>query len=317
MNKIMIIDMLNMYFRAYIVDPSLSTNGQPIGGIKGTLKIMQKMLREMKPSQVYLCWDGRQGSSKRKKVNSNYKEGRKPLKLNRSYDNLTDDQQLKNMIWQQTRLIEYFNSMPFCQIMIEHTEADDVIGFLCNQLKDKNKMIISSDKDFFQLLDDTTILYRPIQKELLNKYDIIEKNKIHPRNYTLARSMVGDKSDNIEGIRGVGMKSLSKKFPILSEDRDVTIDEFIGECKKSTSNLKIYSNIIENEKKIRENYSIMQLYNVNISPQSAAHIRNCVKNYPYDFNKTEVMKMMLQDGFAEIKWDSMFAQCRFIGKGEK
>ena len=49
--RVMVIDALNMYFRAYIVDPSISTNGEPIGGIKGFVKILQKMCREMKPDQ--------------------------------------------------------------------------------------------------------------------------------------------------------------------------------------------------------------------------------------------------------------------------
>ena len=53
MKRVLIIDALNMYFRAYIVDPSLSTNGQPIGGVKGFLKILQKLVRETKPDQTH------------------------------------------------------------------------------------------------------------------------------------------------------------------------------------------------------------------------------------------------------------------------
>ena len=63
-----------MFFRAYIVDPSLSENGQPIGGLKGTLKIMQKLLRETKPDRVVICWDGAGGSKKRRSLNKDYKD---------------------------------------------------------------------------------------------------------------------------------------------------------------------------------------------------------------------------------------------------
>ena len=66
-----------MYYRAYIVDPSLSTNGQPIGGTKGFLKILQKLIRETKPDQVIIAWDGAGGSQRRKAVDKNYKEGKK------------------------------------------------------------------------------------------------------------------------------------------------------------------------------------------------------------------------------------------------
>ena len=59
--RLLVIDALNMYFRAYIVDPSLSTNGQPIGGLKGFLKILQKLVREMRPDEVVICWDGAGG----------------------------------------------------------------------------------------------------------------------------------------------------------------------------------------------------------------------------------------------------------------
>ena len=66
--RILVIDQLNMFFRAYIVDPSLSENGQPIGGLKGTLKIMQKLLRETKPDKIIICWDGAGGSKKRRSI---------------------------------------------------------------------------------------------------------------------------------------------------------------------------------------------------------------------------------------------------------
>ena len=73
-NRVLVIDALNMYFRSYIVDPSLSTNGQPIGGVKGFLKILQKLVRETKPDEVVVVWDGPGGSRKRKTMNKNYKD---------------------------------------------------------------------------------------------------------------------------------------------------------------------------------------------------------------------------------------------------
>ena len=89
--RVIIIDALNMFIRAYIVDPSLSTNGDPIGGIKGTMKIMQKLVRMTQPDEIVVVWDG-QWFAKRKSIDKSYKDGRKPLRLNRSVHNLTDDQ---------------------------------------------------------------------------------------------------------------------------------------------------------------------------------------------------------------------------------
>ena len=62
MKRVLIVDALNAYLRAYIVDPSLSTNGQPIGGLKGFIKILQKLVRQTKPDAVVVCWDGPNGS---------------------------------------------------------------------------------------------------------------------------------------------------------------------------------------------------------------------------------------------------------------
>ena len=169
--RVLIIDGNNNYFRAYIVDPSVSTNGQPIGGLKGFLKILQKLVRETKPNRVVICWDGKGGSQKRKTMNKAYKDGRSPIRLNRNIHNLSENQEIDNKIWQMTRLVEYINEMPVVQLLMDGVEADDLISAVANHwtLKAYNKIIVSSDKDFIQLCDDSTVLYRPVQQEVLNK----------------------------------------------------------------------------------------------------------------------------------------------------
>ena len=308
MKRVLIIDMLNMYYRAYIVDPSLSANGQPIGGIKGSLGILQKLIRETKPDQVVICWDGAGGSRRRKTINKNYKEGRSPIRLNRSVRNLSENEEIENKVWQQTRLAEYFNEMPIIQLMVENVEADDLIGFICKftDISEQQKVIVSSDKDFFQLLDDSTVLHRPIQKETLNRNRIIEKFGIHPNNFALARAMVGDRSDNIEGVKSVGLPTVAKRLPFLVEEKSYTISEIIEFCKDSELKLKAFDNIIEAEETISENYKIMQLYSPFISPQGKSKVRYNIDNAEYHFNKTEIIKMMMEDGFGAYNWDTLF-----------
>ena len=68
--RVLIIDALNMFLRAYIVDPSLSTNGEPIGGFKGSLKIVQKLVRMTKPDEIVIVWDGPNGSRKRRSLDN-------------------------------------------------------------------------------------------------------------------------------------------------------------------------------------------------------------------------------------------------------
>ena len=165
MKRVLIIDALNAYLRAYIVDPSLSSNGQPIGGIKGFMKILQKLVRDINPDEIAVIWDGPNGSKRRKIMDKNYKAGRKPLRLNRAFHNLSENEVLENKTWQQVRVMEYLNEMPIVQTIIPEIEADDVIAYVVSMssLKGWQKVIVSSDKDFFQLCDDETVLFRPSQ----------------------------------------------------------------------------------------------------------------------------------------------------------
>lgn len=300
----MIVDALNAYFRAYIVNPSLSKNGQPIGGYKGFLGILQKLCREMKPAEIIIAWDGAGGSLRRKEVNSNYKEGRKPIRLNRDVRVLTKDEEMQNKVWQQYRLMEMLNFMPVIQLMADRVEADDIISFVAQspQYSGWEKIIVSSDKDFFQLCDDETVLYRPIQKKFINKPRILEEFKIHPTNFALARAMAGDKSDNLPGVRGVGLGTISKRLPFFAGEESVTIPELIEFCENDNTGLKAFSSICEAEDIIKENYKIMQLYSPTMSIDDKSRIKYILDNFEPQFNKTEVIKRMAEDGFGN--WDT-------------
>jgi DNA polymerase-1 len=305
MKRVLIFDALNAYLRAYIVDPSISTNGDPIGGIKGFVKILQRHVRETKPDQIIVVWDGPNGSRKRKAIDKNYKEGRKPIRLNRAFHNLTDDEELQNKIWQQGRLIEYFNNMPIMQFMLPEIEADDVIAYITQIpcYKGWQKIVISNDKDFMQICDDETILWRPTQNEILNKDRIIEKTGVHPTNMALARAIVGDTSDNLPGIRGAGFATVGKRLSFLGDSKSYTINEVIEFCHKTKSNLKFFTNIVENKKLIEHNYKMMQLYAPQLSVQSKMYVKESIENFECEFNKTEIIGMMRDDGFGELNWE--------------
>ena len=316
--RALIIDALNMYFRAYIVDPSLSTTtGEPIGGVKGFLKILQKLMRETDPDKVIICWDGPGGSQKRKQIVKEYKEGRKPIRLNRDIRNLSEEQEIENKVWQQTRLFEYLNEIPVIQLMLESVEADDIISHVAQHpsLSGWQKVIVSSDKDFYQLCDDETVVFRPIQKEVKNKISIVEEFGIHPANFAIARAIAGDKSDNLAGVDGVGIKSVAKRLPFLSEEKSYTLDEVEEYCSTIESNVKAYENIVEQFDKVVLNYRMMQLYSPSISAQGVNKIDYALEHFQYHLNKTGFRAMMVQDGFGP-KWspNEMFQRFNNISR---
>ena len=308
MSRILIVDAQNMLVRNWVVDPSLALNGAPIGGLKGFLKSLQKVSRETNPDKIVICWDGEGGSKRRKTQNKNYKKGRKPIRVNRSSNNLNQAEIDQNRIWQQLRLVEYLNEMPVYQLMLKHVEADDLIAFTTQfqDFKDDQKVIVSSDKDFFQLCNKNTILIRPIQKVILNESKIVEEYNIHPNNFALARAICGDKSDNIEGIQGAGLPTVAKRFPFLKEEKSYTVSDIVNHCEEQEKKLVVHERILKGKDKVLDNYKLMQLYSPTMSPQGAGLLREELRNKKLIFNKTKLTTMMFKDGIGEYNWTDLW-----------
>ena len=306
MKRVMIVDALNAYFRAFIVNPSISIHGQPIGGLKGFLSILQKLCRDINPDSIVIVWDGPGGSRKRRQQNKNYKEGRKPIRVNRP-NNLTPEEQRENMVWQQVRLIEYLNELPVIQFRFDEIEADDVISYVSRlpHYEGWQKVIVSNDKDFIQLCDDETVLLRPTQKVVHNKMNIVEQFDIHPRNFAVARAIAGDASDNLVGVPRAGLKSIAKNLNFLREDKDVTLHEVFDFCENTDSKAKFFTNILEHKDIVISNYKLMQLYAPAISLQSQEKVHYALNNFEHDYNKTEILRMMNQDGFGVFNWEDL------------
>jgi 5'-3' exonuclease len=317
MKRLMVIDSLNLFIRNYVVSPAMSTNGQPIGGVIGYLRSLQKYIREIKPDEIIIVWDGPGGSRKKKNIFANYKDGRKPIKLNRNVNVLTDNQEMENKVWQQLRLTEYLNNFPVIQLLEPEVEADDLIAFVTQQAKyaDWNKIIVSSDKDFIQLCNDTTLLFRPIQEEVLTWKKVVEEFGIHPNNFALARAMAGDKSDNIQGVDGIGLKSVSKYLPFLIEEKSYFVEDLVSYCQTKVdegAKAKFFKSILDNEAVIHNNYRGMQLYSPNLSVQVAQKTRNTINNFTYELNITETQKMLLKDGAGQANFEEMYTRFKKI-----
>ncbi len=318
MKKLLIVDGLNIYMRNYTANPSVSENGDPIGGCKGFLASLQKIARFTEPDKIVVVWDGEGGSVRKRKLVKSYKGGRKPVRLNRLVrDQLTEEQQMVNRSWQYERTIDYLNSMPIHQIRIDGCEADDVISHINRmpQFEDWLKVIVSTDKDFYQCVEEDgglnkTIVYRPREKgkiELVRQKDLLENFGIHPINFVLARALEGDKSDNLPGVPGVGIKSAAKRFPFLAEGKEYMIQDIFEECEKNLGKIKMYDKILEERVLVLTNYNMMQLSSPNIPAQATPVIRAAIEEMDMSFNKTDVVTMMIKDGFGAGNWDFLYS----------
>ena len=166
-------------------------------------------------------------------------------------------------------------------------------------------------------MDQKTILYRPVQKKLLTRDTVLEEHGIHPNNFALARAIVGDKSDNLDGVPGIGLKTVSKRFPFFSGEEDVYIPELIEFCENQESNAKAFISVKENKELIESNYSLMQLYSPSLSVQTKQSIEWILDNFEHTFNKTHTQIMMQEDGINEINWSTMFENFNRIQRDKR
>ena len=191
-------------------------------------------------------------------------------------------------------------------------EADDVIAQIIGMKKfaQWQKVIVSSDKDFIQLLgSDNTILFRPTQKQVLNKNAIVEQYGIHPNNFALARAIVGDPSDNLAGVPGIGLSTIAKRYASFKDEGELYLGELVEYCEAEISNkkrLKSHERIIEHQDVIRDNYKIMQLHSPCISIQGKERIAYTLDNYIPELNKTGLRTLLHKDGAGEVNLVSLY-----------
>tara|TARA_B100001094_G_C18182960_1_gene801994 strand:+ start:430 stop:1389 length:960 start_codon:yes stop_codon:yes gene_type:complete len=272
---ILIIDSLNLFTRHFIANPTISHNGEHIGGMVGFLKAMQLLSERFSPSSIYVIWEGG-GSPRRRSLQASYKHTKRPQKLNRFYAEEEMPDTYENRNWQISKLIKLLNKSGIKQLYVSDCEADDVIGYICkNVFSDQSKIVVSSDKDLYQLIDEKTLQWSPGQKKIIDREAVKQKFAIYPENFCLVRSFVGDPSDNLQGIKGAGFKSIVKRFPEINE-RNLLIDDLIklAESKSKDSKLKLYAEITNNSEVPRKNWRLMNLGVRNLSAFQIQKIEN-------------------------------------------
>ena len=315
--RVLIIDGTNIFLRSYVVNPTLNRNGEPAGGLFGSLQSLQKFIRESMPDTIIWAWDGAGGSKRRKQADKNYKAGRLPPKLNWDAGGMSEEEKFANKNWQIIRLTEYLSCLPIFQFMFDNVEGDDVISYCAQHEKFKEwfKVIVSADKDFIQLLNNRTVLFRPTQKEVLTVKKVVEEYQIHPNNFLLARAICGDSSDNLKGVGGVGLPTVAKRFPSLKEEKQYLITDIIETCKKiEDKKIKCYTNILTEEAKVMANYAMMQLVQPQFSVQDKEMInKELLKKL--SFVQSQFVIRLTQDGLPTWSWDTLFQTANRITNG--
>jgi DNA polymerase-1 len=298
-DKVLIVDGLNTFIRCWAANPMMNEDGLHTGGVAGFLKSVGYAIKLVNPTRCVVIFDGDGGSQKRRKIYPEYKMHRKStVRLNRSYQELSDqDGEEANKLKQLVRLADYLQLLPVNILIANQIEADDSIAY-CAQEFFKNSLvyIMSSDKDFLQLVTDRIKVWSPTKKTMYGPAEILREYGIHPNNFVLFRAMDGDTSDNIDGIKGIGIKTAIKHFPFLSESTEHNVQYLVGYAEQNRGKYKVYDKVAEGAQILERNYSLMQLKESIASSISQLHINDCLsKGKIPRLDRYGVIKLITED----------------------
>lgn len=295
-----------------MVNETMNSKSEPIGGVVGFVKFLDSINSNYCPSKIYVVWEAGGGSPRRKALYPEYKANRAKVKdfkrLKTGATNIKDLLKLDegNKVMQLALLYRVLNTTPICQVFIKETEGDDIVGYLVKDkfptmYPDSEKVIVSSDKDFYQLLDDPLVkIFDPSKKIFITGEDVLKKFSISARNFCLAKAIVGDNSDNIEGIPGVGFKTVAKRFSqLLDENVDHTINDIMIECQQNISKKskpKVWKDVLSGESIIKRNWKLMYLNSSTLAASQIQKIDYIVENHEPKMDKLSLMKVMVANG---------------------
>ena len=279
-NRFMIIDGLNLFFRNFSAINAVNVHGTHIGGLGGFFRSLGFLIKTIDPTHIYMIFDGRGGSDSRKNLISEYKSGRHVQRIT-NWDVFADLEEEDDAKYNQlTRVIQYLKVLPVKTTSIEKVEADDIIAYLSKKLlKDKNDktFIVSSDKDYLQLITDQITVYRPTEKEFYTVETMKEKFNMPPCNFILYKMLMGDSSDKVSGIKGLGEKGLLKRFPELTT-QELTFDDILSISESKLKEHIVYARVLHDIELLRTKHKIMDLQVPMIDESDEAFLDEFIKS---------------------------------------
>ena len=295
--RYLLIDGLNLFFRNFSAINAVNSNGVHVGGLGGFFRSLGALIRTIQPTQVYVIFDGMNSSHNRKNIIPEYKSGRNLTRVTKHalFDDLEEEDESK--VNQIIRIIQYLQTLPVKTISFPGMEADDVIAYLSSTLPvnpDDRAFIVSSDKDYLQLVTEKVIVYRPIEKEYYTTDTVKEKFNVTPNNFLLYKLLMGDNSDGITGIKGLGPKGLFKRFPELTK-YDLSFNDLLDLAESRLKEHVVYARVLHDITDLENKYKIMDLSNPMISDGDKLKIDDLAKNLPLNFYPEEFIEMYYED----------------------
>jgi DNA polymerase-1 len=298
--KTLLVDGDNLFKIGFHGVREMYDNGDHLGGLYHFINILRRFLEEHNLDKVVVFWDGDSNSSIRKSIYPQYK-------ANRRQD--MNEYKYESYLQQKSRVKQYLEEIFVRQVEMINNEADDLIAHYCKVATDEDVIIFSADKDLTQLISEKVTIYSPISKQYFKNGDVITINKVEIPHYNvlLTKIFTGDKSDNIDGIEGLGEKTLVKFFPDLM-GKPCTMDELLdiarnNEQKKKPKALENIltgktKNGILGEEFYNTNMKIVDLGNPLITDEGKELVEQIYTDTidPTDRGYKNLMRLMMEDG---------------------
>ena len=258
---LLIIDGNNLAARCNFVMGNLTDDiGRPTGAIYGVLNCLKSYIATYKPEKICVFWDGGR-SQWRKSLFPGYKSER----TNKRQNSDEEVENYKLYIRQLDVLYELLKVHPVVNVKVPGWEADDLIGYSVLELfaNHPNKIIISMDEDFTQLVDAHTRIFSPSKECIVDAKWVWDNWGVTPREALILKCLVGDSSDEIPGFPGIGIKTAVKIIRHLGGDSELKSTDL--ETYLSAEALDYYStknsmnSLLKNAEDLIRNFALINL----------------------------------------------------------
>jgi DNA polymerase-1 len=292
--------------------------GQHIGGIYHFLNTLRRTFEIYHLDKIVVFWDGLEGSQTRKKIYIHYKENRK--------SRLRSEEEVNSYGYQRERVKQYLEELFVRQGEYEYCETDDCIAYYTQKSPNESKIVYSSDGDLTQLVSETTQIYNPSHGKLYKQKDTIvyDHEEILIENVKMVKMMCGDSSDNIAGIRGMGVKRFLSLFPELKTEQ-LSIEQIKDKCNilfEQDKNNKLIANLLTGvtkhgvfgEEFFDVNSRIVSLDSPYLTDEAKENIDLLISENldPEGRSYKNTMKMMMEDGLFNVLPKSDDAWIKFL-----
>lgn len=274
---VLVVDGTNQLIRAWAIHQKYN---KQLYGI--FLSEISTIISRFRPSKCILVFDGQGGNFVRQKIYPQYKANRSSIV------------KLHTQRFQQ--LFSILVHTPIISLRLNHVQGDDIIAHLAmSNANMGNRVIIASgDQDFYQLCSDMVQVWSPIKKILVNVSDVQTMFGCHPINMPIYKALLGDKSDNIPGIRGVGPKTIIKHLSSLLQQQDPIYGQ-LQNLKQTLQNMQFSDFKIKLLNQFDNIKTFFKIVNLRggcvISPQIGSSINGYVDNSINDFNRNKFVEV--------------------------